>query len=594
MDEKNQNQVNNMIPQEIPIPDVGGTQSVSQSENVPAVAQNENNVSDNTYTQGQQSNMYGNPYEQGQQSNTYGQPNQPYGQPNQPYGQPKQPYGQPNQPYGQPNQAYGQPVIQPYQVQNKKKKGKVWVIAACVIALFVILGLSARAYYINTAAYKFAKGFQNLGAEMEEMKNPLSEKIGMQDILTMMEEEGSHVKTRMDFTINTFLGSTTLGIDTDLYKDMQAKELDSSTVLSVMNYEVAHLDLYGNEEMICFSVPELFLENMYFDTENVVSQYNDSVFAEDDLFGKASMEDFSVELFPDEEESVSIVSWTNTSKFMEEYGKDIEAWRESTTIEKVEKGLYRMRFGQPETDRLVMDILHDYTNIYGVGEIDLDEEMEEYDQFVASDVSLLFEINKNNRIESVALEHPIELLDGEASMDLELFFLGEDRSIDKIQGKITMINVLGDKMEAVCQLVQTLEEDNYQIDMDMKYMDYPEEDYSGKMKLTMGCDASKDSFDMAFSMKEDGDTFEMTAEGSLDDIVQGESFALELDEFTLDMDGEELCKISGDISVEPLEEKITPSAEAETAIFEMSYDELARLFYKLAEEYGSLFDLLSY
>lgn len=546
MDEKNQNEVNNMIPQEIPIPDVGGNQ---------------------------QSNMYGNPYTQGQQSNTYGQPNQPYGQPNQPY---------------------GQPVIQPYQPQSNKKKGKVWAIAACVIALFVILGVSVRAYYINTAAYKFAKGFQNLGAEMEEMKNPLSEKIGMQDILTMMEEEGSHVKTRMNFTMDTFMGSTTLGIDTDLYKDMQAKELDSSTTLSVMNYEVAQLDLYGNEDVICFSVPELFLENMYFDTENVVSQYNDSVFAEDDLFGKSSMEDFSVELFPDEDDSASIGSWTSASKFMEKYGKDIEACRESMTIEKVEKGLYRMRFAQPDTDRLVMDMLHDYTEIYGMGEIDLDEEMEDYDQFIASDVSFLFEINKNNRIESVTLENPVELLDGEASMDMELFFLGEGRSIDKIQGKVTMVNVLGDKMEAVCQLVQTLDEDDYQIDMDMKYMDYGQEDYSDKVKFTMNCDASKDTFDMVLSMKEDGDTFEMAAEGSLDDIVQGESFALELDEFTMDMDGEELCKITGDISVEPLKEKITPSAEAQTAIFEMSYTELADLFYKLAEEYGSILDLLSY
>lgn len=570
MDEKNQNQVNNMIPQEIPIPDVGEKQSAPQNEAaVQTATEHEGNVSDNIYMQGQ--------------------PNQ-----NQSYEQSGQPYGQPNQAYGQPNQPYSQPVIQPYQPQNKKKKGKVWAVIACVIALFAILGVSVRAYYINTAAYKFAKGFQNLGAEMEEMKNPLTEKIGMQDILAMMEEKGSHVKTRMNFTTDTFMGSTTLGIDTDLYKDMQAKELDSSTTLSVMNYEVAHLDLYGNEEMICFSVPELFLENMYFDTENVVSQYNDSVFAEDDLFGKSSMEEFSVDLFPDEEDSTSLGSWTSASKFMEEYGKDIEACRESMTIEKVEKGLYRMRFAQQDTDRLVMDMLHDYTDIYGMGEIDLNEEMEDYDQFIASDVSFLFEINKDNRIESITLENPVELLDSEASMDMELFFLGEERNVDKIQGKITMVNVLGDKMEAVCQLVQTLEKDNYQIDMDMKYMDYAQEDYSGKMKLTMNCDASKDTFYMAVSVKEDGDTFEMAAEGSLDDIVRGESFALELDKFTMDMDGEELCKITGDILVEPLQEKITPSVEAKTAIFEMSYAELGDLFYKLAEEYGSILDLLSY
>lgn len=586
MDEKNQNQVNNMIPQEIPIPDVGGVQSASQNENaVSTVNQNEGNVSDNAYTQGQQSNMYGTPYEQGQQNNTYGQFDQPYGQPN-------QPYGQPNPAYGQPGSPYGQPVIQPYQPQSKKKTGKVLAIVACVVVVFIILGVTVRAYYTNSAAYKFAKGFQNLSAEMEEMKNPLTEKVGMQDILTMMEEEGSHVKTRMNFTTDTFLGTTTLGVDTDLYKDMQAKELDSSTTISVMNYEVAHLNLYGNEEVICFSVPELFLEDMYFDAENVVSQYNDSVFADDDLFGKMSIEDFNVELFPEDGGAVS--SWTSADFYSEEYGEQLKACRESMTIDKVEKGLYRIQFTQQDTDRLIMDMLHGYDDAYGIKEIDLDEEMEDYDQFIASDVSFLFEINKDNRIESITLEHPIELLDGEASMDMELFFLGEDRSIDKIQGKVKMVSVLDEEMEAVFQIVQTMKEDEYQFDMDMKYMDYGEEDYSSKMKLSMNSDASKDTFDMAFSMKEDGDTFEMVAEGGLDDIVRGESFVLDLDEFTVSMDGEELCKITGDIEVEPLKEKITPSAEAETAIFEMSYDEIGDIFYRLYAEYGSLLDLLDY
>lgn len=305
-----------------------------------------------------------------------------------------------------------------------------------------------------------------------------------------------------------------------------------------------------------------------------------------------SIEDFNVELFPEDGGAVS--SWTSADFYSEEYGEQLKACRESMTIDKVEKGLYRIQFTQQDTDRLIMDMLHGYDDAYGIKEIDLDEEMEDYDQFIASDVSFLFEINKDNRIESITLEHPIELLDGEASMDMELFFLGEDRSIDKIQGKIKMVSVIDEEMEAVFQIVQTMEEDEYQFDMDMKYMDYGEEDYSSKMKLSMNSDASKDTFDMAFSMKEDGDTFEMVAEGGLDDIVRGESFVLDLDEFTVSMDGEELCKITGDIEVEPLKEKITPSAKAETAIFEMSYDEIGDIFYRLYAEYGSLLDLMGY
>lgn len=621
MDEMNQKNVNSMIPQEIPIPDVGGEQVVSQSENAVQEKQRDNSAqsgyangnpdiheqTNQLYGQPNQSNgrpnqSYGQlnqPYSQMSQSNS--QPNQSYAQVNQPYGQPNQSYAQVNQSYGQPDQSYGQmnqpyarsnpPYVQPYQPHGKKKSGKVFAVAACVIAVFVILGVSVWAYYTNTAVYKIAKGFRNLNVEFEEMKNPLAEKIDMQNILIMLGEGGSHVKTRMNFTTDTFLGTATLGVDTDLYRDVQAKELDSSTTISIMNYEAAHLNLYGTEEKICFSIPELFLEDMYFDTENVVSQYNDSVLADDYLFGKLNMEDFSIDLFPEDEEGKSVSNWGSADYYIDKYGSQLEACRENMIIEKVEKGLYRMTFTQQDTDRLAMELLHTY-DAYGIEEIDLDEEMEDYDHFIASDVSFLFEINKENRIESITLENPIELLDGEASMDMELFFLGEERSIDKMQGKITMINVLGDKMETVCQLVQTADEDDYQVDMDIKYMDYGEKDYGSKMKLTMNSDASKDTFDVSFSMKENGDTFEMLAEGSLDDIVQGESFVLDLDEFTVKADGEQLFKITGDMAVEPLKEKITPSVKAENAIFEMSYEEIGDIFYRLYTEYGSLLDLL--
>ena len=158
-----------------------------------------------------------------------------------------------------------------------------------------------------------------------------------------------------------------------------------------------------------------------------------------------------------------------------------------------------------------------------------------------------------------------------------------------MQGKLTITNVLGEKAEVICQVVQSLEENDYQADMDLKYT---QGDLSNKMKFIMDCDAVKDTFDMSFSMKEEKDTLELRAEGSFDDIMPGESFAMDLKEFTMIMDGEELCNITGDIMVEPLQGKITPSAEAENALFELTYSDIGDIVYKLYEEYGSLLDLL--
>lgn len=597
MDERNNNSVNNMIPQEIPIPDIDGTQEAAVQPEIkgqpadtygnPNVQNQPNNAYGNANVQDQFNNAYGNANAQNQQNDAYENPyaqNQPGNTYGNPYAQNQQ-----NNMYGNPNQFYGQPV-QPYQPRGRRKSGKALIIAACVVAVLVILGVAARAYYTGRPLYKIAKGLMNLSQEFGEVKNPLVDKVGIEDIMAMMKEEGSHVKTKMNFTTDTFLGSTTLGIDTDLYKDMRAKELDSSTAVSIMNYEMAHLDLYGNEEMICFSIPELFMEDMYFNTENVVSQYNNSILSDDEMFGKADIEDFSIELFPEDEDRISIGDWRSVSGYMERYDEAMAACRENMTVEKADKGVYRLTCQAKDVDRLVREMLESSEDLYVTqdGELEL---LKEYDQLVASDVSILFAINNQNKIESITLENPVELLDGDASVNGEIFFLGEERSIDTIQGKITITNVYEEKTEVICQVVQTLEKDDYQVGMDLKYT---ADESDGKMKFTMECDASKDTFDMTFSMKDDIDTLEVTAEGSLDDIVKGESFALELEDFTVNMDGEKLCTITGDIEVEPLKEKITPGVEAKTAIFEMTYEDVGDIAYKLAMEYGSLLDLLDY
>ena len=481
----------------------------------------------------------------------------------------------------------GQPIVQPYHPNGGKKKGKVRIIVACVIAVLVILGGSAWAYYTGTPGYKIAKGFENLAQEMDEMRNPLSEKLGMEELLVMMQDEGSHVTTKLDFTAETEYGSATLGVDTDFSKDSKAKELDSSTDISVMNYNFAHLDLYGNEDVICFSVPELFLEDMYFETDNIVSQYNNSILADDAMFGKLDMEDFSIELFP--EDRISVGSWRDMNSYLDSFEADVEACREGMKLEKVEKGIYRVIIREQDADRLFKDIVKNYKKLYP-NQSDGIEALDEYDNLIASDVSILFEIGKGNRIDSITMENPIKILDGEVSIDGEIFLLGEERSIDKVQGKLT-IDALGEKAEVIYQVVQALEENDYQVDMNLKYT---QGDLSDKMRFTMNCDAVKDTFDMSFSMKEEKDAFECNIRGSLDNIVQGESLAMDLKEFTIIMDGEELCNITGDINVEPLQKKIIPSAEAKNALFELTYSDIGDIAYKLIEEYGSLLDLLDY
>ena len=494
----------------------------------------------------------------------------------------------PDMKWGNPDISYG-PQEQQYMPQNPKKTTafKILLAVACVVAVvFTTVGIGV-AYFRSTAAYKLGKGIQNLTREAQQSRDPLAEKIGMEDIVLMAATEGSFVSTRFNFSSEEMYGAT-LGIDTECYKDVQNKKMSADTSLSVMNYEFAHLNLYADEEALCFSIPELFLENMYIENEDVVSQYNRSIWT--DVTGYSDMEDFSIDFFADEEERLSLREWKDMAGFAERYSKDLEACREKMVLEKAKKGFYRIVLPAGEMDDLLWDMMESYESLYTMA-----DEMiwwEAYDRLIDSDISVLFEIDRQNHIKSIAFEKPVKMLDGEASVECSLHFLGEERSIDKMQGDIVVCGADDVERSIHYQILQTPSDDTSRTDLDIDIME--EQESLLRMKYTVSSDAVRDAFEVNFSMWDDVEDIELILEGSLDDIVRGRSLELELDKLAMNIDGEELFKVTGNIVVEPLDGEVTSTVQKETAFFEMTEEEWLEIAYMIDDEYGGLLNYLSY
>ena len=539
---------------------------------------------------GMNQNHNNDPY--GQQNNTY-QANDPY------YHNPYQPQGNPYQQQDnayQPQNTMGGQVINPYNPKTKGISKKIAIGIACTLVAVIGIGVGVLAYYRSTPSYKINKGLQNLAKELVRMDNPLTDKIGVSDIMEMMQENGSHVETKLDFTVdmeNAGFGKTTLGVDTDFYKDVRDKELNAETSLSYMNFEFGHFNIYANDEVFCFSIPELFLEDIYIENENVVSQYNDSIFGN---IYPLDIEDRSINLFPDEKDGTSLRNMRNMSKSFGELQDDLNACRQTMAIEKVEKGVYRVTYSQREAERLLRDILKWYDRMlaYSSGSNQAADSIvaifADYKKLIASDVSLLFEINGKNRIESIVLEEPVEMLDGGASLEGELFFLGEARSIDKVQGKLAVNGFDGKSRAVIWQALLTSDDDLYRMDMDMELAQDGET--FGKVKFIVDCDAVKDTFGITYSLKDDETEVSFVVESSIEDFEKGESVEIELERMELSYtSGSEdigMFKISGDISVEPLKGNIKPSVKPETEFFEMSYADWISIIYQLNDAYGDI------
>lgn len=489
-------------------------------------------------------------------------------------------HNQPINPYGMQEHPYVP------KAQRRGNNARIMIGVACVFVLMAALLIGGIVYVSNTPAYRVGRGFRKLGKEISRSKNPLIEKIDMNELLRMMGEDGGHVDSSLNFSTKLpQIGRTTLGVDTDYYKDMHTRELNADTTISLMNMEFAHVSIYADDEMFCFSIPELFLENMYIENENVVSQYNNSLLAE--LSSKSRMEDFSIDLFGGEDGRIQAQEWRELESIWDKIVTDLEACREGMIFEKVEKDLYRVKLPEKETDRLFKSLLDSYWKLNGSNE-ELQDLWKDYKKVLCSDINLLLEM-KGSRINSIMLEEPIKLWDDTASVAGEIFFLGEKRSIDKIQGKAEIDGVDGREREIIGELQHTASRTKKQIDLDLTYR---EQDKSSLIEFDMDCDAVQDEFDMDFSIKSGKSDFAVALEGSLVDVVKGKSMTLDLDKVNFSMYGNEIFRITGEIDIEPIHDRIKPSVNPDTAFFEMSSSDWENIITKLDDAYGSILDSL--
>lgn len=482
------------------------------------------------------------------------------------------------------------PPVQPYLPQAKKNKKGIFIALGVVLTLLLICIGAGYFAHINSPVYKIRKGFEKMDKEWAQMRNPLSEKLDADEINRMMAKDGSHVKTSLDFTMDTYgMGNVTLGIDTDYQKNVRRKELDAQTSFSVMNFDFAHFNVYGDEDVLCFSIPELFLEDVYIETEDVTGQYNKSMWADSYLFGKME-EDYSIDLFPDTPQYGSVHSWQDVREYLGKSSDHLETCLQDAKIEKAGKGIYRVTFDSIEVNYLLRDLVQAYEDMTGQDMYDLMSCLQLVS--MGDDISFLIKIDQRGIIRQIVLEDPISILDNQIKMEGEILFNGQKHSIDLLQGEFTFTGYEDDEnVEIIWQVDQWMDsaKDEYQVEADIKCEAFDEK---MNLKYKAAFDTVYDEFEMSFSMKDDWTVCNIYGNGRFDDIRPGCGYEMDLKELSLELDGEELFKLSGDIMVEPQRGEIRRSAKAKKAFFKMTEEDWYRVLDKIDEEYGSLMDML--
>lgn len=162
------------------------------------------------------------------------------------------------------------------------KKNKLVIIAGVVVLLFALIG--GGAYAIINSNPK-VKVFNALKATSEELKNKetLTDKIAGKDYQKKLQEKG--INQNMKFTINStnmpeLASLKGMGISLDSSMDQKNKKLMLNVGGEYKGTSIVKAQFYTDNKKLMLTVPELYNSWFTCDAENIQTQYNNSVFAQ--------------------------------------------------------------------------------------------------------------------------------------------------------------------------------------------------------------------------------------------------------------------------------------------------------------------------
>ena len=530
----------------------------------------------------------------------YAQPEQPvqpvYAQPQQPvqpvYAQPQQPvqpvYAQPQQPmqplYAQPQQPMqpaqppvppttpAQPVygaVPPADGNGGKKKGKGGLIAIIIVIVVLLLaaaGVLAYKLFGTSPEKKLTQGIINLQAEMTANASPVSEQLGAEEIIRLLDEK----PVTMDMSLNVSIPSLettldTVGIDYTVNYDLNNKLMDAQMKLSAMNMDLVGMDMAASGNTLYLSLPGLLTNSYFINTDTFGKDFNASPWTS--LLDVPLDESLSFQLFntgaaSDDTEADSNLFAEEIANIMatmkvEDSGTAVEIERDGKTVKcngvKVTLeadalnellDAFEKEFGQADS---VNDMLSDY----GIDEEFMRSSSSDlYKARVKNDVELYVYLDSKNRITNVATASKIRLKDSALTgISFSLVFSGSENVLDQISGTVKLET---EGNSAKIEVKRSAQQDASQTKSKLT-LTFSGDNTDGQAVFTYTDKWDLDNMEFAkeFVISSDTEDVSLVLKGAFSDVQKGESFKLTIGEFALSSNGTDLVSASGEFSMAP-------------------------------------------
>lgn len=529
------------------------------------------------------------------------QPVQPvYAQPQQPM-QPAQPPVPPTTP-AQP--VYG--AVPPADGNGGKKKGKGGLIAIIIVIVVLLLaaaGVLAYKLLGTSPEKKLTQGIINLQVEMTANASPVSEQLGAEEIIRLLDEK----PVTMDMSLNVSIPSLettldTVGIDYTVNYDLNNKLMDAQMKLSAMNMDLVGMDMAASGNTLYLSLPGLLTNSYFINTDTFGKDFNASPWTsllDVPLDESLSFQLFNTDAASDDTDSnlfaEEIANIMATMK-VEDSGTAVEIERDGKTVKcngvkvTLEADALNELLDAIEKEMGQADSVNDMLSDYGIDEEFMSSSSSDlYKARVKNDVELYVYLDSKNRITNVATASKIRLKDSALTgISFSLVFSGSENVLDQISDTVKLET---EGNSAKIEVKRSAQQDASQTKSKLT-LTFSGDNTDGQAVFTYTnkWDLDNMEFDKEFVISSDTEDVSLVLKGAFSDVQKGESFKLTIGEFTLSSNGTDLVSASGEFSMAPYDGTIEVPENA-VDLFAMSESDFEDMVTELITSVYSMLGL---
>lgn len=514
--------------------------------------------------------------------------------------------------------------VAPHLAGKNKKSKKGLVIGIIIAAAVLVTSIGGFIFYklvLDTPRVRLARGFANMAREMAAYDNKLADKMAYGDIKDRACEEPYSEEMHLNISSPDFDSTIdTIGFDVLMNVDIPNAKMNGGFEVSIWNAELLSGNMAADEDMFYISIPTFTEDTYFFDAANFGKKFNESEWSR--MLNQELEEDFSFDVFDE------VFDDRTSEVIAEEYKNTILAdWKEmirSATIEdsrrtvEIERNGKTLRCGAIKVvlekedvnllledikdgflagsymEKLIDSLMEENNTSYGYypeTEKEIRESIEKmFTIEVEEDPEIYFYLDGKNRIVSIEMSEMLEL-------ESELFdavgfkfdFLGSKRTLDEISGVLELESE-GETVEVVVERNAWRNETLYEDEINVT-MKFPDDDFYSDITLQfeLEWDVQEDEFKALIEAGDKYSGFAIKLKGYYTDIVKGERFTLNIGQFSIILNDEEVLRGAGTYSMAPFDGEIEIPQNAIDA-FRMDESEIQKLAIEIFTSISELYE----